>query len=77
MDAPNVKRSCYEKRFLPATMYGRYSFINVIGGQAEKEGDEHNRKNMVEVAIVMKILRYLFKGMPKWRIIFIFSSQKF
>ncbi|KAM1873728.1 hypothetical protein ACFX13_007533 [Malus domestica] len=54
-------RSCYEKRFLPATMYGRYSFINVIGGQAEKEGDKHNRKNIVEVAIVMKTLRYLFK----------------
>ncbi|KAM1000822.1 hypothetical protein ACFX2I_007415 [Malus domestica] len=34
---------------------------NVIGGQAEKEGDEHNRKNIVEVAVVMKILRYLFK----------------
>ncbi|KAM1758331.1 hypothetical protein ACFX11_007474 [Malus domestica] len=61
MDTPNVKGSCYEKRFLPATMYGRYSFINVIGGQAEKEGDKHNRKNIVEVAIVRKILRYLFK----------------
>ncbi|KAM1952684.1 hypothetical protein ACFX15_007133 [Malus domestica] len=61
MDTPNVMRSCYEKRFLPATMYGRYSFINVVGGQAEKEGDKHNRKNIVEVAIVMKILRYLFK----------------
>ncbi|KAM1857430.1 hypothetical protein ACFX14_007540 [Malus domestica] len=33
-------------------MYGRYSFINVIGGQAEKEGDKHNRKNIVEVKIV-------------------------
>ncbi|KAM0997557.1 hypothetical protein EV1_007483 [Malus domestica] len=61
MDTPNVMRSCYEKRFLPATTYGRYSFIKVIGGQAEKEGDEHNRKNIVEVAVVMKILRYLFK----------------
>ena len=46
-------------------MYGTYSFINVIGGR-EKDDNGHSRKNMVEVAVVLKILRNLYKGMSSW-----------
>lgn len=43
-------------------MFGSYSFINVIGGREEKDDDGYSRKNMVEVAIVTKILQNLYKG---------------
>ncbi|XP_050375416.1 uncharacterized protein LOC126792936 [Argentina anserina] len=62
LNAPNVKRRSHEKHYLPGSMFGPYSFINVIGGREEKDEDGHSRKNMVEVAIVSKILRNLYKG---------------
>ncbi|XP_068331789.1 uncharacterized protein [Pyrus communis] len=62
-DAPNVQNTSYEKHYLPGSMFGPYSFINVIGGREEKDEDGRSRKNMVEVAIVLKILRNLYK---KW-----------
>ncbi|XP_061990361.1 uncharacterized protein LOC133708840 [Rosa rugosa] len=65
LDAPNVKRRSYEKHYLPGAMFGPYSFINVIGGREEKDEDGHSRKNMVEVAIVSKILRNLYKEWVK------------
>ncbi|XP_024196530.1 uncharacterized protein LOC112199800 [Rosa chinensis] len=64
-DAPNVKRRSYKKHYLPGAMFGPYSFINVIGGREEKEVDGPSRKNMVEVAIVSKILRNLYKEWVK------------
>ncbi|XP_061990364.1 uncharacterized protein LOC133708842 [Rosa rugosa] len=76
-DAPNVKRRSYEKHYLPGAMFGPYSFINVIDGREEKEEDGPSRKNIVEVAIVSKILRNLYKGMSSRRFFFIFSSQYF
>lgn len=44
-------------------MFGPYSFINVIGGKEEKDDVGHSRRNMVEVAVVVKILQNLYKGM--------------
>ncbi|KAK9935671.1 hypothetical protein M0R45_022761 [Rubus argutus] len=60
LDAPNLKRRSQEKHYLKGSMFGPYSFINVIGGREEKD-DGRSRKNMVEVAIVSQILRNLFK----------------
>uniref|UniRef100_A0A803Q387 UvrD-like helicase ATP-binding domain-containing protein n=1 Tax=Cannabis sativa TaxID=3483 RepID=A0A803Q387_CANSA len=62
LDASNVKRKSYEKRYLPGSMFGSYSFINVVGGREEKDDDGHSLKNMVEVALVIKILQNLYEG---------------
>ncbi|PRQ41353.1 putative hydrolase [Rosa chinensis] len=61
LDAPNLKRRSQEKNYLKGSMFGPYSFINVIGGREEKDEDGRSRKNMVEVAIVSQILRKLYK----------------
>lgn len=61
-NAPIVKRKSYEKRYLSGPMFGPYSFLNVIGGSEEKDDDGHSRKNLVEVAIVLKIVQNLHKG---------------
>jgi hypothetical protein len=62
LDAPNVKARSYEKHYLPGPMFGPYTFINVFGGREELDDVGHSRKNMVEVAIVLKLLRSLYKG---------------
>ncbi|KAK1416344.1 hypothetical protein QVD17_32134 [Tagetes erecta] len=64
LDAENVTCKSYEKRYLPGPMFGSYSFINVIGGREEKDEEERSRRNMVEVAIVIKIVHNLYKA---WR----------
>jgi hypothetical protein len=43
-------------------MFGPYSFINIVGGREEKDDVGRSRRNMVEVAVVMKILLKLYKG---------------
>ena len=43
-------------------MFGPYSFINVIDGREERDDFERSWRNMVEVAIVTKILLNLYKG---------------
>ncbi len=43
-------------------MFGPYSFINIAGGREEKDDVGRSRRNMVEVAVVMKILLKLYKG---------------
>jgi hypothetical protein len=62
LDALNVKRKSHEKHYLPWPMFGPYSIINVVGGREEKDDAGRSRRNMVEVAVVMKILQKLFKG---------------
>ncbi|KAF3432418.1 hypothetical protein FNV43_RR27158 [Rhamnella rubrinervis] len=62
LDEPVVRKKSYERHFLSGSMYGTYSFINVIGGREEKDDDGLSRRNMVEVAIVLKILRNLYKA---------------
>ncbi|GJU47727.1 UvrD-like helicase, ATP-binding domain, P-loop containing nucleoside triphosphate hydrolase [Tanacetum coccineum] len=52
----------YEKRYLPGLMFGTYSFINVVGGREEKEDDDRSWRNLVEVAVVMKILHNVYKA---------------
>ncbi|XP_057960849.1 uncharacterized protein LOC131152911 [Malania oleifera] len=63
LDAPNVKRKCYAKCFLPGPMFGHYSFINILNGQEEE--DQHGYKNTVELAVVMTILQKLYRA---WKV---------
>ena len=62
LDAPNVMNKCYEKCYLPGPMYGPYSFINVSEGREEVDDDGCSKRNMVEVAVVVKILQSVYKG---------------
>uniref|UniRef100_A0A803KZ70 UvrD-like helicase ATP-binding domain-containing protein n=2 Tax=Chenopodium quinoa TaxID=63459 RepID=A0A803KZ70_CHEQI len=64
LDAPSVRSECYERQYLPALMYGPYSFINVSEGREEVDDDGRSRRNMVEAAVVAKILHNLYKT---WR----------
>nr|GEX70259.1 UvrD-like helicase, ATP-binding domain, P-loop containing nucleoside triphosphate hydrolase [Tanacetum cinerariifolium] len=61
------------ERQLPATvnsnetvslgpMFDSYYFINVVGGKEEKDDDGRSLRNMVEVAIVIKIVKNLYRG---------------
>jgi senataxin len=63
LDAPNVIAKNYRKQYLPGQMFGPYSFINIIGGTEEFDDAGRSRKNMVEVAVVMKIIRNCFRGL--------------
>ncbi|KAE8038056.1 hypothetical protein FH972_010602 [Carpinus fangiana] len=62
LDSPNVKRKSHEKLYLSWPMFGPYSFINIEGGREEKDDVERSWRNMVEVAVVMKILQKLHKA---------------
>ncbi|CAM8959009.1 unnamed protein product [Rhodiola kirilowii] len=61
VDASIVKNKKYKKVYLPGAMYGSYSFINIFGAREELV-DEHSRRNLVEVAAVVKILNNLHKA---------------
>ncbi|XP_072988634.1 uncharacterized protein [Typha latifolia] len=61
LDGPNVKDSCYNNHFLDF-IFGPYSFINITDGREESDDIGHSRKNMVEVAIVLYLVRILFKS---------------
>ncbi|RAL49278.1 hypothetical protein DM860_017558 [Cuscuta australis] len=61
LDAPNVQCKTYEREYLQGRMFGLYSFINVPSGREESDDIGHSRRNMVEVALVMKIVQNLFK----------------
>ncbi|PWA76709.1 Reverse transcriptase, RNA-dependent DNA polymerase [Artemisia annua] len=61
-DAPNVLSISHEKTYLSGPMFGSYSFINVVVGREEKDDNGRSRRNMVEVAIVLKIVQNLYKA---------------
>ncbi|KAJ8629373.1 hypothetical protein MRB53_022696 [Persea americana] len=63
LDGSNVKKSSYKKNYLPGRLYGAYSFINIADGREEKEDTGNSWRNMVEVAVVLKIVRSLFKSL--------------
>nr|XP_043619857.1 uncharacterized protein LOC122591668 [Erigeron canadensis] len=62
LDAENVLCESCEKQYLPGPMFGSYSFINIVGGREEKDDNGQSKTNMVEVAIVIKILQNLYKA---------------
>ncbi|KAI3945663.1 hypothetical protein MKW92_004862 [Papaver armeniacum] len=63
IDAPSVLHEKYQKSYLPGAMFGPYSFINISNGREEPDEAGHGLKNMVEVAVVVAIVRNLYKGM--------------
>lgn len=63
MNGPNVRKPNYGRVYLPESMYGPFSFININDGREEKDEFGNSRKNMVEVAVVLKIIQRLHKGM--------------
>ncbi|WOH13225.1 hypothetical protein DCAR_0832734 [Daucus carota subsp. sativus] len=62
LNAQNVQDKSYMKNYLPGPMFGPYSFINIVGGKEEMDDVGHSRRNMVEVAVVAKIVQDLYKA---------------
>ncbi|XP_020084770.1 LOW QUALITY PROTEIN: uncharacterized protein LOC109707703 [Ananas comosus] len=62
LDGPNVLSKEYERTYLPDQMYGAYSFINIEHGKEGKDKYGRSLKNMIEVAVVVQILKKLFKA---------------
>ncbi|GJV97607.1 hypothetical protein Tco_1549184 [Tanacetum coccineum] len=63
------------QRYLLGLMFGTYSFINVVGGKEEKEDDDRSWRNLVEVAVVMKIL-HNEKSYPSSSATYLFSNTE-
>ncbi|KAJ8629370.1 hypothetical protein MRB53_022693 [Persea americana] len=63
LDGSNVQKSSYKKNYLPGRLYGAYSFINIADGREEKEDTGNSWRNMVEVAVVLKIVSCLYKSL--------------
>nr|XP_027119396.1 uncharacterized protein LOC113736561 isoform X2 [Coffea arabica] len=62
MDAPEVRSKMHERYFLREKMFGPYSFINVPGGKEDSDGDDYSLRNIVEAAVVVKIVQKLYKA---------------
>jgi senataxin len=60
-DAPSVTERD-EKKYLPGSMFGPYSFVNIEGGREESDELCHSRKNLIEVVVIEEILRNLRKS---------------
>ncbi|KAJ4759257.1 P-loop containing nucleoside triphosphate hydrolases superfamily protein [Rhynchospora pubera] len=59
LDGPNVIKREHHKEYLPGKLFGSYSFIDVGAGKEDFDDVGHSRKNMVEVAVVVHILKSL------------------
>ncbi|KAJ4811722.1 P-loop containing nucleoside triphosphate hydrolases superfamily protein [Rhynchospora pubera] len=59
LDGPNVIKKEHHKEYLPGKLFGSYSFIDVGAGKEDFDDVGHSRKNMVEVAVVVHILKSL------------------
>ena len=73
LDAPNVNCKAYGKEYLTSPVFRPYSFININCGREEVDEVGHSVKNMVEVAVLMKIVQNLYQGMPILCCVSIFS----
>ncbi|XP_051116894.1 uncharacterized protein LOC127241743 [Andrographis paniculata] len=62
LDAPAVRCESYEKHYLKGRMFGPYSFMDIRGGKEEFDEIRRSRRNMVEVAVAVKIVQKLFKA---------------
>ncbi|XP_039773664.1 uncharacterized protein LOC120641559 isoform X4 [Panicum virgatum] len=58
-DAPNVREGEHEKKYLPDSMFGPYSFVNIEEGREEFDDLGRSRKNLIEVVVIEEILRNL------------------
>ncbi|KAL5061399.1 hypothetical protein RYX36_033003 [Vicia faba] len=61
-NAPDTYTENCIQTYLPEKMFGPYSFIDVSCGTKELDDAQRCRKNMVEVAVVMKIIKNCFTG---------------
>ena len=61
LDADIVKCGMYEKYYIPGPMFGSYSFLNISCGR-EARTDGHSWTNMVEIAVLLKIIQLVYKG---------------
>ncbi|MCL7037107.1 hypothetical protein MKW94_001453 [Papaver nudicaule] len=62
IDAPSVLCEKFQQNYLPGPMFGPYSFINISNGREEPDEAGHGVKNMVEVAVVVAVVRNLYKA---------------
>ncbi|KAL5080852.1 hypothetical protein RYX36_009273 [Vicia faba] len=60
LDAPNIISKNYRKQYLPGKMFGPCSFMNIMGGAEEFDDAGRSRKNVVEAAVIMKIIKNCF-----------------
>ncbi|KAF0891412.1 hypothetical protein E2562_009841 [Oryza meyeriana var. granulata] len=65
LDAPNVKQKEHQKKYLPGSMFGPYSFFNIEDGKEDLDELGRSRKNVVEVSVIQEILRKLQKAHSK------------
>jgi superfamily I DNA and/or RNA helicase len=62
LDAPSVLCKAYERRSLSGAMFGPYSFINVETGEEDSDNSGLSKKNIIEVAVIVHILKELSQG---------------
>jgi len=62
LDGPNVHSSSYNKDYT-GLLFGSYAFINITDGREEKEGAGNSWRNLVEVAVVLRLIQTIFKCM--------------
>ncbi|KAK4424964.1 Helicase SEN1 [Sesamum alatum] len=62
LDAPTVQSESYKRCFIQGRMFGPYSFIDIRGGREELDDVGRSRRNMVEVAVIVKLVQKLFKA---------------
>ncbi|KAL0349341.1 UNVERIFIED_CONTAM: Helicase SEN1 [Sesamum angustifolium] len=62
LDAPAVQSESYKRRYLEGRMFGPYSFIDIRGGREELDDVGRSRRNMVEVAVIVKLVQKLYKA---------------
>lgn len=60
MDAECVKTDIHEKIYIPGPMFGTYSFMNISCGREDHA--DTSWKNMVEIAVLLKIIHMVYKG---------------
>ncbi|XP_020234153.1 helicase sen1 [Cajanus cajan] len=65
-DAPTVRETSYDRRFLDGKMYSSYSFINIPKGK-EQSNHDHSLMNKIEVAAISEIIGCLKKEFFKTR----------
>ncbi|XP_031398493.1 uncharacterized protein LOC116209063 isoform X2 [Punica granatum] len=58
-DAAIVKAQSYIRRYLPGSMFSPYAFINISDGREEHDDKGTSLRNLVEVAVALKLLKYL------------------
>ena len=62
-DAPSVMEKEHQRMYLPGSMFGPYSFVNIGDGREERDELGHSKRNFVEVAVIEEILYRLRRGM--------------